>query len=89
MKRKKDYEQHDVVNFYDVKKGRRDTINERVKDQIHQSFRYVFENASSPDFAARKNSKVQSGTFELPSLALKQNSKLLSKSLKSGDGTTI
>jgi hypothetical protein len=31
-KRKKDYEKHDMLNFYDVMKGRRDSIKESLKD---------------------------------------------------------
>ena len=58
MKRKTDYDKRDLVNFYDVKKGRRDTIKEGVKDQIHQSFRYVFENVSSPQLMWSNTKKI-------------------------------
>lgn len=32
IKRKKDYDRRDLVNFYDVKKGNRTAIKEGVKD---------------------------------------------------------
>jgi hypothetical protein len=61
QKRKREYDKYAMVNFYDVKHGKRNTIKQRLKDALPEQIVKVFENRTSGDMLL-KRSRIQTLT---------------------------